>query len=173
MSSTAHAIEALKGLISILTGDAKGFGCRINISTALVTLGLWFRGECAIAKSAISGSTRSLMVKVARAGVTVNADAPGYTLTETLRARQDSCMLDCSTYAGRAPAGAWGLGEEIGHLIAWLALPAYGFVTGTIIAGDGGYTIRGDPGEAIGLIAPAAALDAVRKVFTMLGRVNS
>jgi len=74
-------------------------------------------------------------------------------------------MLDYTTYAERAPAGRWGLPEEVGHLIAFLALPASGFITGTVVAVDGGYTIRGDPGEAIGPAAPPAALEAVRALF--------
>jgi NAD(P)-dependent dehydrogenase (short-subunit alcohol dehydrogenase family) len=149
------------------------FGRIINISSVLGTLGLPFRSGYAIAKSAINGFTRSLAVEVARSGVTVNAVAPGYILTETLQARLDAGMLDYATYAERAPAGRWGLAEEVGHLIAFLALPASGFITGAVIAVDGGYTIRGDPGEAIGPVAPASALDAVRELFGRHGRTAS
>lgn len=145
----------------------RGFGRIINISSVLGTLGLPFRSGYAIAKSAINGFTRSLAVEVARAGVTVNAVAPGYILTETLQGRLDAAMLDYDTYADRAPAGRWGLPEEVGHLIAFLALPASGFITGTVIAIDGGYTIRGDPGEAIGASLPASCLERIRDPFAI------
>lgn len=145
----------------------RGFGRIINISSVLGTLGLPFRSGYAIAKSAINGFTRSLAVEVARAGVTVNAVAPGYILTETLQGRLDASMLDYDTYADRAPAGRWGLPEEVGHLIAFLALPASGFITGTVIAIDGGYTIRGDPGEAIGASLPASYLERIRDPFAI------
>lgn len=145
----------------------RGFGRIINISSVLGTLGLPFRSGYAIAKSAINGFTRSLAVEVARAGVTVNAVAPGYILTETLQGRLDASMLDYDTYADRAPAGRWGLPEEVGHLIAFLALPASGFITGTVIAIDGGYTIRGDPGEAIGASLPASCLERIRDPFAI------
>jgi NAD(P)-dependent dehydrogenase (short-subunit alcohol dehydrogenase family) len=151
---------------SVLPGMTKrGFGRIINISSVLGTLGLPFRSGYAMAKSAINGFTRSLAVEVARSGVTVNAVAPGYILTETLQARLDAGLLDYRSYAERAPAGRWGLPEEVGHLISFLALPASGFITGTVIAVDGGYTIRGDPGEAIGASAPASALESVRALF--------
>lgn len=144
---------------------ARGFGRIVNISSVLGVLGLPFRSGYAIAKHAINGFTRSLAVEVARAGITVNAVAPGYILTETLQARLDAGMLDYARYAERAPAGRWGLPEEVGHAIAFLALPASGFITGAVIPVDGGYTMRGDPGEAIGELQGAAALAGVRALF--------
>lgn len=143
----------------------RGFGRIINISSVLGVLGLPFRSGYAIAKHAINGFTRSLAVEVARQGITVNAVAPGYILTETLQARLDAGMLDYALYADRAPAGRWGLPEEIGHAIAFFALPASGFITGTLLPVDGGYTMRGDPGEAIGEALPVEALRHVRARF--------
>ncbi|MEO6745971.1 MAG: SDR family oxidoreductase [Caldimonas sp.] len=151
----------------------RGFGRIINISSVLGTLGLPFRSGYAIAKSAINGFTRSLAVEVGRAGVTVNAVAPGYILTETLQARLDAGLLDYATYADRAPAGRWGLPEEVAHLISFLALPASGFITGAVIAIDGGYTIRGDPGEAIGASRPASELEVVRSLFVSPNQAGS
>lgn len=144
---------------------SRGFGRIINISSVLGILGLPFRSGYAIAKHAINGFTRSLAIEVARAGITVNAVAPGYILTETLQKRLDAGMLDYALYADRAPAGRWGLPEEVGHAIAFLALPASGFITGVVIPVDGGYTMRGDPGEDIGEARLPAALSAVRKLF--------
>jgi NAD(P)-dependent dehydrogenase (short-subunit alcohol dehydrogenase family) len=144
---------------------ARRFGRIVNISSVLGLLGLPFRSGYAIAKHAINGFTKSLAVEVARSGITVNAVAPGYILTQTLQARLDANMLDYGRYADRAPAGRWGLPEEVGHAIAFLALPASGFITGVILPVDGGYTMRGDPGEAIGDALPADALASVRALF--------
>lgn len=146
-----------------------GFGRIVNISSVLGVLGLPFRSGYAIAKHAINGFTRSLAVEVARHGITVNAVAPGYILTETLQARLDAGLLDYDLYAERAPAGRWGLAEEVGHLIAFLALPASGFITGTVIPVDGGYTMRGDPNEAIGSAPGIRVLDAIRAQFAPVG----
>jgi len=144
---------------------ARGFGRIINISSVLGLLGLPSRSGYAIAKHAINGFTKSLAVEVARKGITVNAVAPGYILTETLQARLEAGMLDYEQYADRAPAGRWGLPQEVGHAIAFLALPASGFITGTVIPVDGGYTMRGDPGEAIGEVFGPEALEPVRALF--------
>lgn len=144
---------------------ARRFGRIINISSVLGLLGLPFRSGYAIAKHAINGFTKSLAVEVARQGITVNAVAPGYILTETLQARLDANMLDYAGYADRAPAGRWGLPEEVGHAIAFLALPASGFITGVILPVDGGYTMRGDAGEAIGEPLPVDALNPLRTLF--------
>jgi len=148
---------------------ARGFGRIVNISSVLGLLGLPYRSGYAIAKHAINGFTKSLAVEVARKGITVNAVAPGYILTETLQARLEGGMLDYAQYADRAPAGRWGLPEEVGHAIAFLALPASGFITGTVIPVDGGYTMRGDPGEAIGEPSGPEALEPVRALFAQSG----
>jgi len=151
---------------AVIPGMAsRGFGRIINISSVLGVLGLPFRSGYAIAKHAINGFTKSLAVEVARQGITVNAVAPGYILTETLQRRLDDGLLDYALYADRAPAGRWGLPEEVGHVIAFLALPASGFITGTVIPVDGGYTMRGDPGEAIGAAGAVEGLRAVRARF--------
>jgi len=149
----------LAGMVS------RGFGRIVNVSSVLGLLGLPYRSGYAIAKHAINGFTKSLAVEVARKGITVNAVAPGYILTETLQARLDAGMLDYATYAERAPAGRWGLPEEIGHAIAFFLSPASAFVTGTILPVDGGYTMRGDPGEAIGEALPVEALRNIRALF--------
>jgi NAD(P)-dependent dehydrogenase (short-subunit alcohol dehydrogenase family) len=155
---------------AVIPGMARrGFGRIVNISSVLGLMGLPSRSGYAIAKHAINGFTKSLAVEVARHGITVNAVAPGYILTETLQARLDAGMLDYGTYADRAPAGRWGLPEEVGHAIAFLALPASGFITGVILPVDGGYTMRGDPGESIGDALPVQALQPVRAMFARGG----
>ena len=151
---------------AVLAGMAsRRFGRIINISSVLGLLGLPYRSGYAIAKHAINGLTRSLAVEVARQGITVNAVAPGYILSETLETRLKTGMLDYDRYAERAPAGRWGLPVEVAQLIAFLALPGSGFITGTVIPIDGGYTMRGDPQEAIGSASTPEALDEIRAMY--------
>jgi NAD(P)-dependent dehydrogenase (short-subunit alcohol dehydrogenase family) len=142
--------------------ERRGFGRIINISSVLGVTGVPFRIAYASAKTGINGFTKALAVETARRNITVNAVAPGYILTETLRDRLKAGMLDYTNYAERAPAGRWGLPEEVGRLIAFLALPGSAFITGTIIPVDGGYTMRGDPGEAIG---PRPEMGEVEAMF--------
>ncbi|MEH2511070.1 NAD(P)-dependent dehydrogenase (short-subunit alcohol dehydrogenase family) [Nitrobacteraceae bacterium AZCC 1564] len=147
---------------SIPQMERRGFGRIINISSVLGVTGVPFRIAYASAKTGINGFTKALAVETARRNITVNAVAPGYILTETLRDRLKAGMLDYMNYAERAPAGRWGLPEEVGRLIAFLALPGSAFITGTIIPVDGGYTMRGDPGESIG---PRPEMGEVEAMF--------
>ena len=140
----------------------RGFGRVINLSSVFGLLGAPRRIGYCIAKHAIVGFTRALAVEVARSGVTVNAVAPGYVLTEHLKNRIEAGLLDYSLIADRAPAGRWAIPEEIAHAITFFALPASGFITGVVLPVDGGYTIRGDAGESLGPIQNPAALDALR-----------
>jgi NAD(P)-dependent dehydrogenase (short-subunit alcohol dehydrogenase family) len=140
----------------------RGFGRVINLSSVFGLLGAPRRIGYCVAKHAIVGFTRALAVEVARSGVTVNAVAPGYVLTEHVKKRIEAGLLDYSRNADRAPAGRWAIPEEIAHAITFFALPASGFITGVVLPVDGGYTIRGDAGESLGTIQYPAALDALR-----------
>jgi NAD(P)-dependent dehydrogenase (short-subunit alcohol dehydrogenase family) len=139
------------------------YGRIINISSVLGLVGVPFRIGYAAAKTAINGITRSMAVELARKGVTVNAIAPGYILTDTLRTRLQEGKLDYATHAERAPVGRWGLPEEVAHAIAFLALPTSGFITGAVIPVDGGITIRGDAGEDLG--PRPTSMDDVQALF--------
>jgi NAD(P)-dependent dehydrogenase (short-subunit alcohol dehydrogenase family) len=143
--------------------ERNGYGRIVNLSSVLGLMGIPFRIGYAAAKTAVIGLTRSLAVEVARKGITVNAVAPGYILTETLRTRLAEGKLDYATYAERAPIGRWGLPEEVARLIVFLTLPGSGFITGAIIPIDGGFTMRGDPAEDIGPRPESMA--SVRRLF--------
>lgn len=140
----------------------RGFGRVINVSSVFGLLGAPRRIGYCIAKHAIVGFTRALAVEVARSGVTVNAVAPGYVLTEYLKKRIEAGLVDYDRIADRAPAGRWAIPEEIAHAITFFALPASGFITGVVLPVDGGYSIRGDAGESLGPIQYPATLDALR-----------
>ncbi len=128
---------------------AAGFGRIINISSGNAFLAVPHRLGYVTAKKAILGVTEGLALETARAGITVNAIAPGYIATQTLMARADAGVLDKKGFAERTPVGRWGRPEEVAHAATFLAEPASGFITGATLAVDGGITIRGDPNENI------------------------
>ena len=124
-----------------------GFGRIINVSSCNAVTAVPYRIGYVTAKKAIRGVTEALALETARAGITVNAIAPGYILTDVLMKRAEAGILDHDAIAARTPVGRWGKPEEIANAVAFLASDNAAFITGTTLVMDGGLTIRGDAGD--------------------------
>lgn len=130
---------------------ARRYGRIVNQASIVGLLGFPFRTAYGVAKAGLVALTRSLAVETARFGITVNAVAPGYILTDTLKERLSRGLLDYDLFAERTPVGRWGEPDEIARVVTFLSDPASSFITGAVLPVDGGYSVRGDPGEDIGL----------------------
>lgn len=128
---------------------AAGFGRIVNMSSAVAFLAVPHRLGYVTAKKALRGVTEALALDCARAGITVNAIAPGYVLTDTLKERARRGVLDHDDLAERTPVGRWARPEEIARMALFLADPESAYITGTTMLVDGGLSIRGDAGEDI------------------------
>ncbi|HVR50126.1 MAG TPA: SDR family oxidoreductase [Pseudorhodoferax sp.] len=137
---------------------AQGFGRIVNMSSVIGLVGLQRRTAYSTAKAAIAGLTRGLALENGRHGVTVNAVAPGYVLTEVLREKMRLGTLDHDLFAERSAVGRWARPEEIARVVGFLAEPASGFITAAVWPVDGGYAANGNPGEPLG---PLQAMDAM------------
>ncbi len=126
---------------------AAGFGRIINISSVNAIAAVPYRIGYVTAKKAIRGVTEALALETARAGITVNAIAPGYILTDVLKKRAEAGILDRRAIADRTPVGRWGTPDEVAKAALYLASKDASFVTGTTLVVDGGLSIRGDAGE--------------------------
>ena len=113
---------------------AKGAGSIINISSMAGRIGLPSGAAYGASKAALDSMTQSWTAEYSPRGVRVNAVAAGpiYTRPKT-RARTDE--LGATTALRRA-----GGPEEIAEVVAFLASPQSSYVTGAIVAADGGRT---------------------------------
>ncbi len=95
-----------------------------------------------MSKAALHQMTKNLAVEWAEDGVRVNAVAPWY-----IRTRRTSGKLADPDYLDevllRTPMGRIGEPEEVAAAVAFLCLPAAGYITGECIAIDGGFCVTG------------------------------
>lgn len=126
---------------------ASGTGRIVNLSSVNALAAVPYRIGYVTAKKAIMGVTEALALETARSGITVNAVAPGYVLTDMLRKRAEAGILDHDKIAERTPLGRWAAPDEIANAVAFLASPEASYITGTTLVVDGGLSIRGDAGE--------------------------
>jgi len=86
------------------------------------------------ARAGMGALTRTLAMEWGRHGIALNCVAPGWIDTEGVRGYD----LDLEQVAAQVPMKRLGSAAEVGDLIAYLASPAAGYITGQTIAIDGG-----------------------------------
>jgi len=130
---------ALKHEVPALT--ARG-GAIVNLSSMAGAIGMAGASVYVASKHAVNGLTRSVALEVARSGVRVNAVAPGAVATQMMERFTGGNKETQSSFAGQHPVGRFGSVEEIAHAILYLASDEAKFVTGSILAIDGGFTAQ-------------------------------
>jgi 2-deoxy-D-gluconate 3-dehydrogenase len=92
-------------------------------------------------KHGLLGLTRALANEWTGRGVRVNAIAPGYMSTElTVALREDPDRYEA--FRARMPAGRWGEPDDLAGAVVFLASDASRYVSGSVIAVDGGWLSR-------------------------------
>jgi 2-deoxy-D-gluconate 3-dehydrogenase len=119
----------------------QGGGRIINIASLLSFQGGILVPGYAASKGGIAQLTKALANEWASRGVTVNAIAPGYIATDNTRAlradpNRSRQILD------RIPAGRWGEPDDIAGAAVFLCSEAARYVTGHVLAVDGGWLGR-------------------------------
>jgi len=114
----------------------RGAGRLIGIGSIASFVGLQEAAAYTASKAAVAGLTRALSVEWARYGVTVNAIAPG--VFETDLNREILKGARGREFVTRTPMGRFGSTEELVGAAIYLASDASSFVTGQLIAVDGG-----------------------------------
>ena len=112
----------------------RGSGSIINLSSMAATVGLAGGAAYSATKASLAALTRAWAAEFSPAGVRVNAIAPGPVYTGGA-SPDNITALGATTLMNRAAEP-----EEIASVIAFLASPGAGYVTGATFAADGGRT---------------------------------
>lgn len=130
----------LKGAFNFIRALTRGMlkrraGVIVNVSSVVGLMGNAGQSNYAASKSGLHGLTKSVARELASRGIRCNAIAPGY-----IRTDMTSELTDEQTEAlrGQIPLGRLGEVEDIAPVVRFLAGPGGRYITGQIIAVDGG-----------------------------------
>ena len=130
----------LKGAFLFTKAFSRAFikqrsGRMINVASVIGLIGN--AGQCnyAASKAGLLGFTKSVARELASRGITVNAVAPGFTETDMTAGLNEQMRGEVLK---SIPMGNFGQPEDIANAVVFLAGPAARYITGQVLAVDGG-----------------------------------
>ena len=130
----------LKGAFNTTRAVTRGMmkkrdGVIINVSSVVGLMGNAGQANYAASKAGLHGLTKSVARELASRGVRCNAIAPGYIMTDMTSELSDD---QTDALKGQIPLGRLGETDDIAGVVRFLAGPAARYITGQILAVDGG-----------------------------------
>ena len=111
------------------------YGRIVNLSSVVGLRGNPGQANYAASKAGLIGLTKSAAKELASRGITVNAVAPGFIDTDMTAALPEAAR---AALFASIPAGRLGRAEEVARAVAFLASEASAYLTGQVLAVDGG-----------------------------------
>jgi NAD(P)-dependent dehydrogenase (short-subunit alcohol dehydrogenase family) len=118
-----------------------GYGRIINMTSMMSHVSLPGRTAYSSSKTALLGFNRALALELAGEKITVNSISPGVCDTEINAPLMQNAELRAQ-FLAKIPLGRWGRPEEIANLALYLCSEDAGYITGTDIVIDGGWTVQ-------------------------------
>jgi NAD(P)-dependent dehydrogenase (short-subunit alcohol dehydrogenase family) len=115
-------------------------GAIVNTASVLSFFGGGLVPGYSASKGGVAQLTKSLAIAYAADGIRVNAIAPGWVDTPLTQALRNDAQRSAAILA-RTPLGRWAQPEDIAGAAVFLGSPAARFITGAILAVDGGYMV--------------------------------
>lgn len=137
-------------------------GAIVNTASQAGVLGNPRRNAYAASKAALISMTKSLAAEWASKGIRVTAVAPGYIRTPMVAELERTGKADLSLVRQRVPLGRIGRPDEIASMIGFLASPQARYITGSVVAVDGGWQAFNQPGHAHPPVAGTPAEELAR-----------
>ena len=107
----------------------------VNITSVSGQAGQMGQANYSAAKAGLIGLTKATARELASRGITVNAVAPGFVLTELTQELPDALKEEITA---RTPLGRFGTTEEVANAVAFLSSDEAAYITGQVLAVDGG-----------------------------------